>query len=534
MHLSPIFSNQRYKWATIVAGTLTLFYVLINIFVIGGDGFVITLNDTIVIPLAITVTILAYTLLNQGKASGNSRLLWGGLFFGWALWAIAEIVWAVYGYLGQEVPYPSVADFFWLIGYIPLGFGLYSRLREMPVKLNTGQKLALWGSSLATIAITITFVILPTLEGYDVTDKLGSIISIIYPLADLFLLIIALRLLFVYRSGDYGFGWNILISGFILMTIADLVYAYAAPLGLYYPDQKVNLISSLGNSVPYNLSYLVWIFGMYAVRLTLKAQRPFEINNVQPKLVPNVHILVFTKNDGSVIEVSKNFSLVFEFDKAKMKSFAGLLQIPEEVGQSVLDKIRGDEKAETQHIAVQNRYGVLQDVLVNGTAVSLPDGKFSGFNLMLRTLMDNDYTVDDKLDENQKSIISYLQQLSGNTEEPEIRKQLIDYYLAYIRQLYNLVFHTGGAHLGLVFLEYLQHTAEEHKWKFHFDPQTTQTNVDYPLVILRDELPTLLETAKRFASQLTDPSSVEIEMQLISSQFSEAVHRNVAYNSKKV
>jgi hypothetical protein len=139
-------------------------YVLVNLFVIGGDGFIITLNNLVAPLLAIITTIFAAILFLQIRANVRSRMLWGGLFAGWALWAIAETMWFVFGYLGQEVPYPSIADLFWLIGYIPLGIGLYSRLREMPLKLTSSQKLALWGSSLATIFITLAFVILPVFQ----------------------------------------------------------------------------------------------------------------------------------------------------------------------------------------------------------------------------------------------------------------------------------------------------------------------------------------------------------------------------------
>ena len=527
-----IFSNQRYKMAAIVAGILVLAYVLVNLFVIGGDGFIITLNNLVAPLLTIITTISAFILLLQIRANVRSRLLWGGLFAGWALWAIAEILWFVFGYLGQEVPYPSIADLFWLVGYIPLGIGLYSRLREMPLKLTSSQKLALWGSSLATIFITLAFVILPVFQGYDASNRLGSIISIIYPLADLVLLVSVLRLIFVYRSGDYGFSWNLLITGFVLMTIADLVFAYATPLGLYYPDQKANLISTLGNSVPYNLSYLIWIFGIYALILVMKEQQPIEINAALPKLVPNAHMLISTKSDETIIDVSSNLGLIFNFDISKMKSLAEILHIPEEGARSIFDKFRSGEKKE-QPITAMNRYGVPQDLFVSGTAIFSPAGEYSGQNLLLRTLVESDYTIDDKLTGYRKSIVNYLMQICGDNEETEIKELLMDYYLAYLKQLYNFVYRTGGGHLGLLFLENLGQTTKERQWQFQFDPKSLPTYAEYSLDVLREELPILAETAKRFASQLTDEKSVEAEVQAISAQFSEAVHRNVAYYIKK-
>jgi len=526
-----IYSNRRYRTAVIVAGIFVLVYVLVNIFVIGGDGFVINLNNLAAPLLAIITTIFAVLLFLQVRANSRSRMLWVGLFAGWILWAIAETIWFVYGYLGKVVPYPSIADIFWLIGYIPLGIGLYSRLHEMPLKLTNSQKVALWVSSLATIFITLAFVILPVFQAYDATNRLASIISIIYPLADLVLLVSVLRLLFVYRAGDYGMGWNMLITGFVLMTIADLVFAYATPLGLYYPNQKANLISTLGNSVPYNLSYLMWIFGIYALLLVVKEQHPIEINPVQPKLVPNVHMLISTKSDDTIIQVSNNLALIFDFDDPKGRSMAQVLHIPEEVAQSVFDKVRSGEKKEML-LSLKNRNGALLDLLVCGTTIFSPQGEYSGQNLLLRTLVESDYTLDDKLDAYQRSIVVYLQKSCGIDEDGEKKKLLLDYYLAYLKQLYNFVYHTGGGHLGVVFLANLEQTAREHQWQFQFDPQNPSDYSEYSLVVLRKELPVLVETARRFASQLTDPESVETEMQAISSQFSEDVHKNVVYCNK--
>ena len=99
--------------------------------------------------------------------------------------------------------------------------------------------------------------------------------------------------------------------------------------------------------------------------------------------------------------------------------------------------------------------------------------------------------------------------------------------------MYNFVYHTGGGHLGVLFLANLEQTAKEHQLRFQFDPQSLPDYTEYSLGVLQEELPVLLETARRFASHLTDPESVETEMQAISSQFSEAVRKNVAYCNKK-
>lgn len=522
--------NQRARSTITIAGALGLIYVVINLFVIGGDNFVYSLNNNITIPLAIISTVFAFSLWDLVK-TGLNRLLWGGLLLGWALWTIAEVLWVVYGYIYQEIPYPSPADFFWLIGYIPMGLGLYSRIREIPVKLSQAQKMVLWATSLTTILITFFFILIPIIQNNDATRWLESALNIIYPLADLFLLIIVLRLIFVYRSGDYGFGWNLLAVGFILHSISNLIFSYASLSDLYYPDLKVNFISGMAVDVPYNLSYLFWFIGLYALRITLSRHQPFEVI-VQPKLVPNTSIIVYLKGDDTAIGVSDNFSYVFGTIYEKGRSLTSLLHITEQEAQSILNNIRSEKKISDLPIQVKNRFGTLQDAYLSGLATASSNGEYSGCNLLFRTLVENDYALDEKLTQEEKLMASYLRRKSGSNERAQIRKLLLDYYLAYLKQLYNLAFRTGGAQLGLAFLEHLEQTAEEHQWPLEFDLETLLVDTEYELSLLREAFPILLESSRLFTTQLIDSITVEVEMQSISSQFSEAVHQNVMYYSK--
>lgn len=88
------------------------------------------------------------------------------------------------------------------------------------------------------------------------------------------------------------------------------------------------------------------------------------------------------------------------------------------------------------------------------------------------------------------------------------------------------------AQRSLAFWGHLQQTTKEHQWPLEFDLETLLVNADFELRLLREAFPILLESAKGFVSQLTDSNTVEVEMQRISSQFSEAVHESVLYYSK--
>ena len=175
-----------------------------------------------------------------------------------------------------------------------------TRSREIPTKLNRSQKIVLWAISVATIFITVVFVLIPIIQSNDASNWLESILNVLYPLADLFLLIIVMRLIFVYGGGDYKFGWDMLTAGFILHSISNLIFSYASQLDIYYPDLKVNFISGMGVDAPYNISYLLWLLGIYALRLTLRRPKPLE-KITQVQLVPNTSILIFLRSDDTVL-----------------------------------------------------------------------------------------------------------------------------------------------------------------------------------------------------------------------------------------
>jgi hypothetical protein len=528
MQISSIFSNQRYKTATIVAGILTLAYSFINLFNIGGNDFVYSTNNNITIPLSIITTLFAFSLWNLVRTGMHSRLLWGGLLLGWALWTIAEILWVVYGFIYQEVPYPSQADFFWLIGYIPMGYGLYSRSREIPAKLSQMQKVVLWSVSSVTVLITVIFILLPVIQANDTSNWLESALNIIYPLVDLFLLIIVMRLIFIYGGGDYGFGWNLLTAGFILHSISNLIFSYASLWDTYYPDLKVNFISSVGIDMPYNLSYLLWLLGLYALRLVLGRHKPFE-SITQPRLVPNTSVLIFLRDDNTVFETSDNIHLVSATAQVKGTSLAELLHIPQQDARHILDIIHTERKITDHPVSISDRPGILQEAYLSGIATISANGEYSGCNLVMRILVENDYKLDETLTKEQKFMVAHLRKISGSSERDQIRKLLLDYHLAYLKQMYNLAYQTGGARLSISLMERLQQVDREHQWHLQFDPETLINNADYQISLVREALPILVEESRQFASQLTDPDTVEAEMQSISSQFHDAVHKNVEF-----
>lgn len=531
MKLPRIFSNHQFRWVAVAVAVAILAFVFINIFVVGGDLFLFTFNSSLNSPLAIIITIAAISVWRLMKREETNRLLWLGIMTGWALWALAETVWSGYSILEQDVPYPSLADLFWIIGYIPLGIGLSTRIRTMPVRPNRVQNVMIWTVSAVTILVTLFLIFIPILQSFDPQRLIESILNFLYPLADVFLVIIILRLLFTYEEGDYGFGWRLLAIGFVTMTVADLVFAYATWNEIYYPDMQANIISRLGADVPYTVSYLLWFLGIFALRVLLKEERPAEPAARVRVVRTYGHILVYTRQDDIVIDVSPNYAHFFETASAKGKTLAEALTISEQESQAILEKLHTEGKVVDLPLQIRDSSGALHDIRMSGLAIRDPQKAYSGSNLLLRMRV-ADASFDDPLNQESRSMARYLLVQSGSSYQAEIGQFLSDYYLSYIKSLLDMAAHQGGTAASQAFLDRLDGTAKKHNWPLEFNPSTVLDSADYPLEVLREALPVLLETAKQFVSDITGPAVVRARMQEVDSQFSPSVHRDVARYGK--
>jgi len=530
MNLPDIFSDRRFRNATIAVAVFTLILLIINIFLIGGDEFIHTFNSIPDAPLATIVTISAAAVWRLMSREDQRRRLWSGLVAGWALWALAEIIWSLSSILGQEVPYPSLADLFWVVGYIPMTIGLLGSVRVLPVKPTPAQKTMIWGVSAATVVIASIFVFIPIIRDFDPQQLLVSALDLFYPLAEFFLLGIVWWLFFVYEKGDYGFAWRLLIVGFILSTFSDLVFTYADWQDLYYPEMKANVLSRLVIDLTYTASYLVWFLGIYALRILLREQSPVNLS-VQPKMVPVYgHILIYLTSDNTVVTTSPNFGRLFDMNTDQGKTLTEVSTISKQDERVIIEKLQTEGKIADLPIQFRDRYGLLHAVKLCGVTMYSPQGKYSGANLLLRIPI-KDHAFDKSLNQYNRSMARHLLLKSGSQYDAEIKAFLLDYYLAYIRVLFGTVLHEGGETMSQSLLDELHTTAQKHDWQMQFNLQTILEG-DYPLHILQEALPILLETAQQFAVRVTDPQTVDAHIQALNAQFSDTVHQDIARYSK--
>ena len=529
MRLLP--NSFKPYWKQILVSFLVLVYIVINVYRIGGDTFVLNLNNNIINPLALAITVLAFIISSQIGGKGQSRLLWWGLTAGWTLWMVAQFWWGIASFVGQEVPYPSWADFFWLVGYLPMYFALWQRSRSLPLKVNAFQKAGIWISIMLSVVGTTVFVLIPIFQNNDPSAILESVLNILYPLADLVLMVFVFRIFFTYQQGLSGRAWAWLSAGFIFTSLSDLIFSYASTANLYYPDGKATLISTIGVDVIYNLGYLFWVFGLLVVRSIQKSHQTFVAPQTPFTAIPNTHLLVFTKADDSVIDVSQNYSRIFPLEAVQGKTVMDVLGISRAEADSILGQVKAKKILKEKAINVNTSNGSKQ-ALVSAEFVAGAHGDYSGAVLLLR-MVHADYSLDKLLTSYQKGMVRLLASKTGakEKEEEEIKRLLSNYHLAYLDAYYNRIIAEGGSILADSFLSELGSVARLHDWQIEIRPDLLDTSA-LSLSKTREALPVLSESARQFVINISDDATANLIAQKVQALFDESTLGSVSHFEK--
>ena len=156
------------------------------------------------------------------------------LFTGLMFWFSAEVIWAfTRQVLGIEIPYPSIADGAWIVGYGFFAIYIYRILEEMG-KTNPIDKNMVVLISVA-VALSLAYVLNLT---YGVADLLSAaqditatVVSFAYPVLDGLLLVPSMVILWSFRKGDPSSNqWKMMSVSFVLLTIGDIGFCYCFAL----------------------------------------------------------------------------------------------------------------------------------------------------------------------------------------------------------------------------------------------------------------------------------------------------------------
>lgn len=230
-----------------------------------GARFVLWIYDLAIIAVALVAAVLSVQIWRSFSRGEASRNIWAGLALGLGLWVVGEALWS-YDQLigGNSLPDPSAADLVWVIGYIPMIYGLFLRYRSFKMRPRQPWQIAAVWSLVGLAALAGLFVIVPILASGGAGGFLEQAVNLLYPVGDLILAFQALLLVLVLAGGSLSRPWQLIATGLLCIAVSDMLYAFSVSQGLYEtaPPVGVNLPTFIVNLL-YAAAYIMVGLGLY-------------------------------------------------------------------------------------------------------------------------------------------------------------------------------------------------------------------------------------------------------------------------------
>ena len=229
---------SRDHWlAGVLAVALAVFYLLAQSW---SQELLALSTDILVIAITGACSLLGLLVVRKWGFRGKFGVVHFGLFLAVFLWFLGMTVWGIYEVvLHVDVPYPSIADVFYLAGYLPAFLGMGQFLWFFRKALTPG-KLAVAALSGLAIVFTISVVLLYPLMT-ESADILTKFFDVAYPLLDTLLIVFALMMAVVLRKSRFANDWLWIALGLLLWGAGDIAFCYGTLMGWYYSGHPIGL-----------------------------------------------------------------------------------------------------------------------------------------------------------------------------------------------------------------------------------------------------------------------------------------------------
>lgn len=233
---------------------LAIFIFVIDglVFFTAGSEMEIIVGDLSRIGTISAAAILSLVVVARQKTSGLFGRAYASLAAGLILWLTAESIWGYYELgLGIETRASSIADIFWIAGYGPFAYHLFSTARFFGKGVKRSRVVLVSIAAAAFLAFYAqTAVSVSTLEGPE--SLLTLLVAIAYPVLDAILIVPAVLMVINAGRGQLtSIPW--IFVGCILLVAADGLLGITAVI---MADQVFHI------NMAYNAAYLCFMAGL--------------------------------------------------------------------------------------------------------------------------------------------------------------------------------------------------------------------------------------------------------------------------------
>jgi len=185
------------------------------------------------------VAAVMYALNLYGRKGQHGSAL-TFMFLSFLTLFVGEALWAIFEFIGLD-PYPSAADYFYIISYPLLFIGLLKEWRLMKVDWSEVSGFSKLMMSLITLALAGVVGYFGLYLAYDAgAGALENFVAMTYGVGDLILLVLAMFVLKMadeFKGGRLFYTWFGIFLGLIFTLFADIGFA------IYYEPYEEGVFS---------------------------------------------------------------------------------------------------------------------------------------------------------------------------------------------------------------------------------------------------------------------------------------------------
>ena len=199
-----------------------------------------------------------FGFINAKKWGGFSSVMGRATIFlstGLLMWGLGTLIFAYYNIvLNVEVPYPSIADAFYIVSWPLWAMSMINLSRATGARFQLKKisgRLALLIIPLIIMGVSYYVLIVVARGGISYLSA-GNLVKtffdLAYPVGDVVILTIALLIFGLslnYLGGRFKWPILLLIMGFVMNYFADFAFSYTTTKGTYFVADWVDLIFTI-------------------------------------------------------------------------------------------------------------------------------------------------------------------------------------------------------------------------------------------------------------------------------------------------
>jgi hypothetical protein len=242
-----------------IAGLLAV-YIAWTIWQPGGDVVLLYVTHILFAVCAWLAAILALRASRMFEPGVSSRRVWLLFGAGMTMLAVSESLWIAYHLVGQPIPYPSIVDILWGIGFLPILASLVLQYRTLHVQLSLRQNLLVLAAYLGVLFIAIFFSLEYILSNPSEIAVMQLLISAYYLVGSLGVAFLATLSLMFLEGGLVARPWFYMVISILSFAVAGLAFSFGMWTSTYVTGS--NFLSAVSD-VGYLAGYLLAVAGGY-------------------------------------------------------------------------------------------------------------------------------------------------------------------------------------------------------------------------------------------------------------------------------